>query len=154
MLRSKFFKFLLSILKRQADSSPNFVSLFSVMKDNSSVLFHLKLYMLSTKGTHQVQIFRLSAAHIKINQIPHVNFEKTSQFLFKFCITLQCHERYLLYTFLAPTTYTLFKSSPLKENFLRLPSAVVKISHIPHVIFQTTSQFFFKFYITLQCHEK
>ena len=34
----KFAKFLMSILK-QADSSPNFVSLFSVMKDNSSVLF-------------------------------------------------------------------------------------------------------------------
>ena len=45
-------------------------SLFSVMRDNFSVLFHLKLYMLSTKGTHQVQIFRLSTARIKINQIP------------------------------------------------------------------------------------
>ena len=45
-------------------------SLFSVMRDNCSVLFHLKLYMLSTKGTHQMQIFRLSTARIKINQIP------------------------------------------------------------------------------------
>ena len=110
--------------------------------------------MLSTKGTHQVQIFRLSTAHIKINQIPHVNFEKTSQFLFKLCITLQCHERQLLCTFLAPTIYTLLKRSPLKEKFLRLPSALVKICHIPHVIFQTTSQFFLRFYVTLQCHEK
>ena len=79
----KLFQIPLAILKRQVVSSPNFVSLFSVMKDNSSVLFHLKLYMLSTKGTHQVQIFRLSTAHIKINQIPHVNSEKTSQFLLK-----------------------------------------------------------------------
>ena len=38
VLRSKFVKFLMSILKQQVDSSPNFVSLFSVMKDNSSVL--------------------------------------------------------------------------------------------------------------------
>ena len=37
---------------------------------------------------------------------------------------------------------------------LRLSIALVKICHIPHVIFQTTRQFFFKFRITLQCHEK
>ena len=39
MLRSKFVKLLTSILKRQVNSSPNFVSLFSFMKDKSSVLF-------------------------------------------------------------------------------------------------------------------
>ena len=38
-LKSNYVKFLLSILKWQIDSSPNFVSPFSVMKDNSSVLF-------------------------------------------------------------------------------------------------------------------
>ena len=39
VLRSKFVKFLMPILKQQANSSPNFVSLFSFMKDNFSVLF-------------------------------------------------------------------------------------------------------------------
>ena len=39
VLGSNFFKFLMPILKRQVDSSPNFVSLFSFMKDYSSVLF-------------------------------------------------------------------------------------------------------------------
>ena len=29
----------------------------------------------------------------------------------------------------------------------------MKICQIAHVIFQTTSQFFFQFYMTLQCHE-
>ena len=29
----------------------------------------------------------------------------------------------------------------------------MKICQIAHVIFQTTSQFFFQFYVTLQCHE-
>ena len=38
MLRSKFVKFLIPILKWKVDSSPNFVSLFSFMKDSSSVL--------------------------------------------------------------------------------------------------------------------
>ena len=36
VLRSKFVKFFMLILKRQIDSSPNFVYLFSFMKDNSS----------------------------------------------------------------------------------------------------------------------
>ena len=43
---------------------------------------------------------------------------------------------------------------PIKVPILRLSSALVKICHIPHVIFQTTSQFFFKFCITLQCYER
>ena len=60
----------MSSLKPRVSSSSNFASLSNVMRDNSSALFHLKLYMLSTKGTHQVQIFRFSAACMKINQIP------------------------------------------------------------------------------------
>ena len=39
VLGSKFVKFLMPIWKRQVDSSPNFVSLFSFMKDYSSVRF-------------------------------------------------------------------------------------------------------------------
>ena len=34
----------------------------------------------------------LSTALIKINQIPYVTFEPTSQFSFKLCNTLQCHD--------------------------------------------------------------
>ena len=37
----------------------------------------------------RVQIFRLSTARMKINQIPYAIFETTSQFSFKFYITLQ-----------------------------------------------------------------
>ena len=57
MLRSKFVKFLMSILKQQIDSSPNFLSLFSFMKDNSSVLFWFKQYILCSKGTHKNENF-------------------------------------------------------------------------------------------------
>ena len=39
VLRSKFIKSLMSILKQQVNSSPNFVSLFTIMKDNSYLLF-------------------------------------------------------------------------------------------------------------------
>ena len=60
----------MSFLKPRVSSSSKFASLSNVMRDICSALFHLKLYMLSTKGTHQVQIFRLSTAWMKINQIP------------------------------------------------------------------------------------
>ena len=37
---------------------------------------------------------------------------------------------------------------------MRLSSALVKICLVPYVILQTTSQFFFKFRITFQCHKR
>ena len=40
----------------------------------------------------KVQIFRLATACMKINQILHVICQATTQFFFKFCITLQCHD--------------------------------------------------------------
>ena len=40
----------------------------------------------------KVQIFRLSIAHLKINQIRYVIFQATILFSCKFRITLQCHD--------------------------------------------------------------
>ena len=67
---------------------------------------------------------------MKVFQIPRVIFESTSKFSFKFCINLQCHQTYLFCTFLAETSSSLVKRSPLKYNFLRYPSAWVKIRQI------------------------
>ena len=39
--------------------------------------------MISTKVTHQVQIFGLSAARVKVHQIPHVMFQTKSNFFLK-----------------------------------------------------------------------
>ena len=71
----------------------NFASLFSVMKDNSSVFAQLKPYILWTKRAHQSEMFRLLSRWVKIHQTPHFMLETTSQFFFKLCITLKCHER-------------------------------------------------------------
>ena len=57
MLRSKFVKFLMLILKRQVYSSRNFVYLFSFMKDNSSVLFSSNNIYFVQKETIKVKIF-------------------------------------------------------------------------------------------------
>ena len=74
----------------------------------------------------------------------------TSQFLFKFCIF------FILITHNSPVNFKLMhfllgiKVLQKSPNFeFQLSSALVKICQIPHVIFQTTSQFFFKFCITL-----
>ena len=49
---------------------------------------------------------------MKNNQIPYVIFQATSQFSFKFCITLQCHDTYFLWNFLA-----FGQKEPIKVKF-------------------------------------
>ena len=111
------------------------------------------IYTLLKRSPLKWKFFRLSSAQVKICQIPYVNFETTSRFLSKFCIPLQFHERLLLCSFLAQTIYTLLNRSPLKWKSLRLSSARVKIHQIPHVNFEMTSQFLFKFCVILHCHD-
>ena len=93
VLGSKFVKFLKKVLKWKVNSSSIFVSFFTVMTHNSSVKLKLKHFLLWTKESLQSSNFDTSSALVKICQIPHVIFQATSQFFFKFCITLQCHER-------------------------------------------------------------
>ena len=79
-------------LEQRVSFYSNFASLFSVMKHNSPVVFHLNLYMLWSKEPIKVQIFRLSAAHMKTKQISYVIFQATIQFSLKFYINLHCHD--------------------------------------------------------------
>ena len=53
LLALKFTKFPMSFLEPRVNFSSYFASLSSVMRDNSSVLFNLKLYLLRTKGAYQ-----------------------------------------------------------------------------------------------------
>ena len=84
----------------------NFPSLFSVMKDNSSLFLLVKAYILWANWS---EIFRLSSGWVKIYQIRHAMFETTSQFFFKLYITRQCYGRQLFCTFLVETLYDLDK---------------------------------------------
>ena len=54
----KVHQILMSFFKPKDSFSSKFGSLFSVMRDNSSVLFQLKLYMLLTKVAHQSANFQ------------------------------------------------------------------------------------------------
>ena len=135
MLRSKFIKFLMPILKRQVDFSPSFVSLISFIKDYSSVFLAQTIYTLLNRRPLKWKFLRILSAQVKFCQILYGNFEMTSWFLSKFCIPLQFHERLLLCSFLAQTIYTFLIRSPPKWKSLRLSSAQVKICQIAYANF-------------------
>ena len=92
----------------------------------------------------KVPILIFSSILMKICQIPDLIFQTTSQFFFKFCMTLQCHEIYLLCTFLGQALDTLHKSDQSKCKSFRLFSARIKIPQVL-VIFETKNKFLFKF---------
>ena len=94
----------------------------------------------------KIPILTISNALVKICQITHVIFQATSQFFFKSCITLHCHERWPVSTFLAQAIYTLLKRRLIKWKFLRLLSAQVTICQIPYVNLETSSRFLSNFW--------
>ena len=105
----------MSFLKPRASFSSNFASLSTLMRDNSSVLFHLKLYMLSTKGTNQVQTFSQLLA-LKLTKFLAI-FQATSQF------SLQLR---------------FGQKEPMKVQIFKFLSALMKVHPIPHASFETT----------------
>ena len=122
------------------------------MKHNSPVNFKLIHFQLWTKGLSKSpnsETFVCSGENLP-NSSCHSPKHK-SVFL-QILHHSQCHEIKLICTILAQTLYTLVKSSPLKCKFLRLSSTRDKIRQIPYVNFETSSQFLFRFFITLQCH--
>ena len=78
----------------------------------------IPLYNLVKRSPIKCKFLRFSSAPVKICQIPHVNFELTSQFLFKFCIILHCHDTKLPCKFWAHKFSTLDKRIPSKSQFL------------------------------------
>ena len=90
---------------------------------------------------------------MEICQIPHAIFERASEFSFKFCINLQCHQSKLLCPFFCSNIIYFGERSQLNSKCFRFSSARVKIRQIPHVNFEMTSQFLFKFCIILHCYD-
>ena len=59
LLTLKSIKFFMPFLQPRVSFTSNFAPLFSVMRYHSSVLFHVKRYMLWTKGTHKSANFQI-----------------------------------------------------------------------------------------------
>ena len=144
LLALKFFKFLTSFLEPRVSFSLNFASLFSVMRHNFSVIF--LLFPFRQKELIKVQIFGTLTARMKFNRIPYAILQAMSQFSFEFCIALHCHDTQFLWNFLAETLNALDKKNPIKVQFFRLLSALVKVHPVSHTIFETARpEFFFEF---------
>ena len=134
------------ILKRWVDSSPNFVYLFSFMKDNSSVLFLAQtIYTLLKRSTLKwkfFETFKCSCQNSSNSSCQFWNVNSSSNFA-SFLIVIT--PLWILSSYLSYFGLKHLINIPI----LRLSIALVKICNIPHVIFLITSQFFFKFCITL-----
>ena len=89
---------------------------------------------------------------MKVNQISYVVLQATSQFSFKFCITLQCHDTWFLWNFLAKT-YALVKKSPWKYNFSDFWVLLWKFAQFLMSFLKQQGQGLIKFCITVQCHK-
>ena len=79
------------------------------------------LYTLLKSSPLKWKCLRLSSARVKFRQIPCANFETTSRFLSKFCISLQFHERLFHCTFFSSNNTYFAQKEPIKveifENF-------------------------------------
>ena len=152
MLRWKFVKFLLSILKRQVDSSPNFVYLCSFTKITP-------LYFFNSTNIYFAQEEHIKTKLFEAFKCSGQNSSNSScQFWYDKSIPLQILHHFSLLWHVTPlwilSSYFFYfgLKDSIKIPILRLSSALVKVCQIRHVIFQTTSQFFFIFFITLQCN--
>ena len=104
----------MSFLEPRLGFPSNFASLFSVMRHNSSVLFHLNFHMLWTKEAHQsanFQVFDISHE----NQ-PNTYFSSHESFSFKFCITFQCHNIFSL-KFSSWNIIRFWQKNPINVHF-------------------------------------
>ena len=131
--------------------SSKFRYFFSAMRDNSSVLFRLKFYMLL--AYIKVQISRLATARIKIHQILHVIFGNKSQFSSNFASLFSVIWNMTLLYFFIWISVCFGQTHPIKVPIFRLSIARIKINQIPYVIFQPTIQFSLKLCNALQFHD-
>ena len=116
LLAFKFTKFLMSFLERRVFLQTLRHS--SMSWDMALLYFFIKIFKcFGQKKLIKVKISRFWTAGMKINQIPCVTFQATSQFSSNFCVTLQCHDTQFLWNFLAETLHDLDRKSPPMYNF-------------------------------------
>ena len=152
VLGSKLVKFLISILKRQVNSSSSFASFFIVMTYNSSVNFKIMHFLLWMRESHKnpnFEIFQVLWWKCAVFLLSFSNYKSGFlQILHHFLVSwkiipLEFFRSYLIY---------FAQKEPVKVKTLRILSHPVKI-HQVLVVFETKNQFFSKFCINPQCHE-
>ena len=138
----------MSILKRQVNSSSDFLSFFSVISYNSCVSLQLMDFLLWSKGSHEntnFDIFNCSDENL-LNSSCH--FPNHKSVFLQILHDSSVSWNILLCTFLDQTLYILHKRDQTKCRFFRLFSAWIEIHQIL-VSFVTKNKFLFKFCTTL-----
>ena len=144
----------MSSLKPRVSFALNFASYFSVMTHNSSEIFWLKHYMLGKKKAHQSITFQNFECFNESSHNSSCHFWNNKVKVYSnFALLFSVIKITPLYFFLSQTFILWTKKAHRSEN-LRLFSGWVNIHQIPHAMFEITGQFFVKFCITLQCHER
>ena len=152
MLKSKFIRFSMSILNWLVNSSTTFASFFIVMTHNSPVNFKLIHFQLWTKVSLEspnFETFKCSGENLP-NSTWHFWKHKSIflQFLYKSWVPSNITPLY----FLSSKIIYFGQKQLIKMSIFDLSSARIKICKICYGNFETTSQFFFRFFIILQCH--
>ena len=136
MLRSKFVKSLISILKRQVNSPSNFALFFIVRLITPLWILNSYSFNFGLNDLNKIPILRLSSALVKICYLPHVISQITSQLK----EMLDKSVNNVLYKGMQ----FLDKCSPLNFNFLNFPLLVWNFSN-SSLIFEFWSQFCINF---------
>ena len=101
----------------------------------------------------KVQIFGLPTTRMKINHIPYVIFQPTSQFCLNFATPFSVMTHNFSESFWLKQ-HMLWTKIVHQCTILRLLGALMmKVHPIPRAIFETTRSGLFKVCITVQCHE-
>ena len=151
MLKWKFIKFLMEILKRQVNSSSNLASFFIVTTHNTPINFNFIRSLLWRKWSHQCsnfETFKYSGENVPYSSCHFPNHKSVFLQILHHC---SVPWKITLYS-LGHTLHTFHKKNESKWEFLRIFSAQVKLYQI-FVMFETANQFFLIFCITLQCYE-
>ena len=134
----------MSFLESRVSFSLNFASHCNVMRHNSSILSHLKLYMLWKKGAHQSANFhRFPSADMKTNQFAYFIFKAACQFSFRSCINFQCYD-IIPVKFSGCNIICFGQKQSIKAQLSRFLSALMKFTQFCYDIFDTIKSDYIK----------
>ena len=150
----KLNRFLILFFKPQISFPLNYSSPFSVMTHNSSETFQLKHNMLLTKRAYQCTVFQTFECPNESSHNSSWHFwNKRSGFIQNLHHCLGSWKITPLY-FFKLGRHILWTEIAHRSEIFGLLCDWVKIHQIRLAIFETTSQFFIKLCIILQCHER
>ena len=139
MFESKFFKFLMSVLEWQVNSSSNFALFFIAMTHNSSVNFKVIPFLLWTKGSHQSSNFdtfkcsgenlQNSSCHFPSNKSVFLQILHHSSMSWKITPLYFLSSNNIYFTHKEPIKVKIFNTSILHQ-ILYYSSISWKITHL------------------------